>query len=55
MEEQTVAYTRIVGKTAFVIGLKQTDKAERTLEEKLERMLLKKAREPPAPLSSSSE
>lgn len=42
MKEQTGAYTRIIGKTTFVIGIKKAEKEKGTLEDKLKRMLLKK-------------
>lgn len=46
MKEQTGAYTRKIGKTTFVIGLKQAEKEKATLEDKLRRMLLKKESRP---------
>ena len=53
MEEQNGAYTRKIGKTTFVIGLKSAEKAKGTLNGKLERMLLKKTSEFSTPLSHS--
>ena len=41
MEEQNGAYTRKIGKTTFIIGLKPAEKAKGTLEDKLKRMIQK--------------
>ena len=41
MEEQNGAYTRKIGKTTFVIGLKSAEKAKGTLEDKLKLMIQK--------------
>ena len=41
MDEQNGTYTRKIGKTTFVIGLKQAEKAKGTLEDKLKRMIQK--------------
>lgn len=55
MEEQAVAHTRKIGKTAFAIGLKPAENAKGTLEDKLKRMIKKSAGEHPVSLSSTSE
>ncbi len=41
MEEQNGAYTRKIGKTTFVIGLKPAENAKGTLEDKLKRLIQK--------------
>ncbi len=41
MEEQIGVYTRKIGKKTFIIGLKPSEKAKGTLEEKLKRMIQK--------------